>query len=82
MIYYAFYNLNVSLRGGTADIRYSLLDPFLCNYFIGDTVPSEYYSIGSLWTGNRLLFLGLALLLLTAVFYLLKREKLHQGMND
>ena len=82
MIYYAFHNLNVSLRGGMADIRYSLLDPFLCNYFIGDTVPSEYYSIGSLWTGNRLLFLGLALLLLTAVFYLLKREKLHQGMND
>lgn len=82
MIYYAFYNLNVSLRGGTADIRYSLLDPFLCNYFIGDTVPSDYYGIGNLWTSNRLLFLGLAIVMLVITNFLLKRERLHRGFND
>ena len=75
-------SLNKRIHSGSEDIRHCLYDPFISNYFMGDTVLTEYYRVGPLWTYNRLLFFGLAVVMLVATFFLLRREKLHQGFND
>ncbi len=75
-------SLNKRIHSGSEDIRHCLYDPFLSNYFMGDTVLTEYYRVGPLWTYNRLLFFGIAVVLLIATYFLLRREKLHQGFND
>ena len=82
LAYSIFSSLNTNIHGGYEDIRHCLYDPFLSNYFLGDTVLMEYYKVGPLWTYNRLLFFGLAVAMLAATYFLLRREKLHQGFND
>ena len=82
LAYSIFSSLNTNIHGGYEDIRHCLYDPFLSNYFLGDTVLTEYYKLGPLWTYNRLLFFGLAVAMLAATDFLLRREKLHQGFND
>ncbi|MBO5981922.1 MAG: hypothetical protein J6Q24_05700 [Clostridia bacterium] len=77
-----FNNMNTNIHSGYEDIRKCLIDPFLSNYFLGDTVLTEYYRVGPLWTYNRLLFFGLAVVMLVVTYLLLRREKLHQGFND
>ena len=82
LVYTVFNGFNYDIHSGYTDIRKCLFDPFLSNYFMGDTVLTEYYRVGPLWTYNRLLFFGLAVVMLVATFFLLRREKLHQGFND
>lgn len=82
LVYSIVNSLNTELRGGSVDIRNCLYDPFLSNYFIGDKVLTEYYQVGPLWTYNRLLFFGLAVVMLIGSYMLLRKEKLHQGFND
>ena len=80
---YTFFNqLNSNIHQGHDDIKKSILDPFISNYILGDKVPLEYYKIGPIWTYNRLLFLGLAVLMFVGSYLLLRREKLHHGSND
>lgn len=76
-VYTIFYNLNYQIHNGLKDIRLSLFDPFLSNYVLGDKVLTEYYRVGPLWTYNRVLFLGLAVLMLGITYVLLRRERLH-----
>ena len=82
LVYTVFNGFNYDIHSGYTDIRKCLFDPFLSNYFMGDTVLTEYYRVGPLWTYNRLLFFGIAVVLLVATYFLLRREKLHQGFND
>lgn len=82
LVYTIFNQFNTNIHSGYEDIRKCLFDPFLSNYFLGDKVLTEYYQVGPLWTYNRLLFLGLALVMLLITYVLLRREKLHQGFND
>ena len=82
LVYTVFNGFNYDIHSGYSDIRSCLFDPFLSNYFMGDTVLTKYYRVGPLWTYNRLLFFGIAVALLVATFFLLRREKLHQGFND
>ena len=82
LVYTIFNTLNTNIHSGYEDIRKCLFDPFLSNYFLGDEVLVNGYKVGPLWTYNRLLFLGLALVMLVVTYVLLRREKLHQGFND
>ena len=82
LLYTVFNGFNYDIHSGYTDIRKCLFDPFLSNYFMGNTMLTEYYRVGPLWTYNRLLFFGLAVVMLVATFFLLRREKLHQGFND
>lgn len=82
MIYILYYNQNNNIRNGHSNIRTALFDPFISNYIISDEIPSKYYSIGNIWTYNRLLFLGLAVVMLAVTYVLLRREKLHQEFHD
>ncbi len=82
LVYTVFNGFNYDIHSGYTDIRKCIFDPFLSNYFMGDTVLTEYYRVGPLWTYNRLLFFGIAVVLLVATYFLLRREKLHQGFND
>lgn len=82
LVYTIFNTLNTNIHSGYEDIRKCIIDPFISNYLLGDKVLTEYYQVGSLWTYNRLLFLGLAVLMLVGSYLLLRREKLHHGSND
>lgn len=80
------YGLSESIIKGTADIRLSLLDPFITAYFVGNTVPNEIADtypkmnlLRNVWTFNRLIFLTLSVVFLAATVFLLRREKLHKG---
>ncbi|MBQ7673163.1 MAG: hypothetical protein IJT36_01360 [Alphaproteobacteria bacterium] len=84
-----FMGLNESVIKGTADIRLSLLDPFITAFFVGNTVPNEIVDtypemslLRNAWTVNRLIFFFLSLLLLAATIFLLRREKLHRGVVE
>lgn len=79
-----FSSFNYTLHNGMADIRGALYDPFLSNYFLGDEVPNMYKLDGmhNLWTYNRLLFFGLAVVLLVITYLLLRREKLHESFGE
>ena len=82
LIYTIFNNFNYNIHNGFVDVRKCVFDPFLSNYFLGDEALTEYYRVGPLWTYNRLLFLGLAIVMLVITNFLLKRERLHRGFND
>ncbi len=82
LIYTVFNTFNYNIHNGFENIKNALFDPFISNYFIGDKVPIEYYRVGPLWTYNRLLFFGLAVVMLAVTYVLLRREKLHQGFHD
>ena len=88
-VWLAFDALNLSIRSGYTNLTKCFFDPFISTYFIGDTIPNamaeKYTDLTSLtnaWTYNRLMFLGLAILLLVATWLLLRREKLHEGFGD
>ena len=81
--------LSEEIRGGTVSPAMCWLDPFISFNFIGDTIPNamaeKYTDLASMtnaWTYNRLMFFGLAILLLVATWLLLRREKLHEGLGD
>lgn len=70
----------------------ALFDPFITRYLIGDAVANEGFTVEAtgqvvdpfphLWTYNRLLFFGLAVVILAVACILLKREKLHESFGD
>lgn len=77
------------IRRGLTDIKRSIFDPFISIYFIGDEVPNaiaakyaELSVLENAWTYNRLIFLGVSVVLLVATYLLLRREKLHCGFGD
>lgn len=81
--------LNIAIRNGGKPIKSCIFDPFISNYILGDTVPSNIAAqlpeLGispHAWTYNRLLFLGISIVLLVATYVLLRREKLHSGFGD
>ena len=76
------------IQGGTKIAR-SIIDPFISVYFLGDTVPgniaAQYPELGVLshaWTYNRLIFIGISIVLLALTCIMLHREKLHRGFGD
>ena len=72
-----FDNLNNNIGSGQADIRLSLVDPFISTYFLGNAVPQQY-ALGDVWTYNRVLFFALAIVLLIASYLILRRDGLHR----
>lgn len=72
-----FDSFNSSIGLGQTDIRFSLFDPFISTYFLGNAAPQQY-ALGDVWTYNRLLFFTLAILLLAASYAILRRDGLHQ----
>ena len=72
-----FDSFNSSIGLGQTDIRFSLFDPFISTYFLGNAAPQQYM-LGDVWTYNRLLFFTLASLLLAASYAILRRDGLHQ----
>lgn len=72
-----FDSFNSSIGLGQTDIRFSLVDPFISTYFLGNAAPQQYM-LGDVWTYNRLLFFTLAILLLAASYAILRRDGLHQ----
>lgn len=72
-----FDSFNSSIGLGQTDIRFSLVDPFISTYFLGNAAPQQY-ALGDVWTYNRLLFFTLAILLLAASYAILRRDGLHQ----
>ena len=77
-VFTMFYERSRSLRrGGTDGLGRALFDPFISCYLLGDRVPAAE-GFGHLWSGNRLLFLSFAFVLLAATALLLRRERLHE----
>ena len=72
-----FDSFNSSIGLGQTDIRFSLFDPFISTYFLGNAAPQQYM-LGDVWTYNRLLFFTLAILMLAASYAILRRDGLHQ----
>lgn len=72
-----FDSFNSSIGLGQTDIRFSLFDPFISTYFLGNAAPQQY-ALGDVWTYNRLLFFTLAILLLAASYAILRRDGLHR----
>ena len=87
-IYFLAYNTCKNIQNGV-DIERCLTDPFISVYMMGDTVPNniaaQYPELGvvaNAWTYNRLIFLGISVVLLIASYLMLRREKLHRGFGD
>lgn len=73
------------IRLGNIAIENCFADPFMSSYILSDKVPRTEKALGlspTEWTCNRLMFFGLALVILFVSFLLLKREKLHRGFTE
>lgn len=77
------------IQRGVLPPKDCLYDPFISVYIIGDTVPNniaqQYPELGVIhnaWTYNRLIFFGISVVLLVAMYIMLRREKLHRGFGD
>ena len=76
----------------TLPFSQALFDPFITRYLIGDAVANAGFTVEAtgqvvdpfphLWTYNRLLFVGLAVVILAVTCILLRREKLHESFGD
>lgn len=92
LIYTLFQSRNTNVNALTIPFKNALFDPFISRYLIGDTVANEGFTVFStgevvapfphLWTFNRLLFLGIAVVLIVISCVILCREKLHEGFGD
>lgn len=87
-IHLFFQNNCKSIQGGT-NIKRCIFDPFISVYILGDTVPGNIAAYhpemgvsAHAWTYNRLIFLGISIVLLAATYLLLRREKLHKGFGE
>jgi len=90
------FGLSVGLRSFSAAIvamrvplTTCLIDPFINSYFIGNSVPNVYAekfpelaSMTNIWTYNRLLFIGLSVVIYLITYLILRREKLHCGIGE
>lgn len=87
-----FESLNTAFNSLSLPLKSALFDPFITKYLIGDKVVNEGFTVPStgeiiapiphLWTYNRLLFVGISLVLLGITYLLLRREKLHESFGD
>lgn len=78
LMFTVFYDRSKDLRmGGPDGMGTALFDPYMSTYVIGDAVPLQY-GYGHLWTANRVLFLGLALVFFLISILLLRRERMHE----
>ena len=81
-IYMGLGGNNANIHSGRQDIRAAIVDPFISNYILGDTVPNTYeMGFHNMWTYNRLLFTGISVILLIITYLLLRREKLHESFG-
>lgn len=84
-----FQGVSDMVKKGWIDIRFCLFDPFISTYIVGNKVPNLYASgsdrfviLTNAWIVNRLIFIFLSLILLTATYLLLRCEKLHRGIGE
>lgn len=92
LVFSLFSTRNTNISFLTVPFENALFDPFITRYLIGDTVANEGFTVLAtgevvppfphLWTYNRLLFLGIALLLIGISYLLLRREQLHESFGD
>lgn len=85
IIHSVCYDINKSIDFGFAPITKSRIDPFMSSYILGDEIPRTEVSLGlspNAWTYNRLLFLGLTVVLFVTTYLLLRRENLHKGFTE
>ncbi len=78
-----------NIQSGGAAVKNCIFDPFISVYFMGDDIPNliaeqhpELGVIHNAWTYNRLIFLGISVVLLIATYLMLRRERLHRGFGD
>lgn len=80
-----FTDVNEDIRKTSLSVSRALTDPFISDYLIGE-VPEGCAAAevlnANVWIHNRLLFLGLAVLLTVLTCVILRREKLHLGLGD
>lgn len=87
-----FQSRNQNINCLSLPLKSALFDPFITKYLIGDTVANEGFVVSAtgevvkafphLWTYNRLLFFGIAVVLLVITCCLLRKEKLHESFGD
>ena len=91
LAYSLFQNHNMDVHYLSVPFRNALFDPFITRYLIGDKIANEGFTVPTgkvveavphLWTYNRLLFFGIAVVLLAVTCMLLRREKLHESFGD
>ena len=89
LFFSALSSISESIRKGYADLRISIVDPFITTYFVGNTLPNAYANknpelslMMNAWTVNRLIFLILSLTFFAATVFLLRRERLHRGPGE
>lgn len=92
LVFSLFQTRNSSINLLSLPFQSALFDPFITRYLIGDKVANEGFIVPAtgeavapfphLWTYNRLLFFGIAVVLLVATCILLRREKLHESFGD
>lgn len=92
LVYSLFQTRNTDIHNLTLPFKSALFDPFITRYLIGDKIANEGFTstmtgevvapFPHLWTFNRLLFFGLAVVLLAVTCILLRREKLHESFGD
>lgn len=83
----AFGGLNEKILKGIVDIKLSIFDVYISSYFVGNEMPNRLTKEGikgieNVWTYNRLIFFGLAVLMFLITWFLLRREKLHEGLGE
>lgn len=78
-----------NIQSGARAVKNCIFDPFISVYFMGDDIPNliaeQYPELGVIansWTYNRLIFLGISVVLLIVTYLMLRREKLHRGFGD
>lgn len=92
LVFSYFQSRNQNINYLSLPFRFALFDPFITKYLIGNTVANEGFTVtatsevvapfSNLWTYNRLLFLGIAVVLLVITCCLLRKEKLHESFGD
>ncbi len=87
VVWMTFMPISSPIRMGERDVRWSLIDPFITRYFVGDTVPNRIAGANpglslmrNAWTVNRVAFFTASLILIAATVFLLSREKMHRGL--
>lgn len=92
LVFSYFQSRNQNINYLSLPFRSALFDPFITKYLIGNTVANEGFTVTAtgevvapfpnLWAYNRLLFLGIAVVLLVITCCLLRKEKLHESFGD
>lgn len=92
LIHTLFRSRSTDINSLSIGFRNALFDPFLSRYLIGDRLANEGFTVPltgevvdpfpHLWTYNRLLFFGIAVVLIAVSCLLLRRENLHESFGD